>query len=330
MSSHVSTTIRYDGPALADHQMDVQDLAPALLALADIVQIANRRFNGDAANMRILVKADVEQRCFQVDIHLVQSLVEQAKTFFGRDDVATAKEIAEWVGIVGGSGFGLFQLLGFVHRRGAQSGTTFTNAAGGTVIVVNGEGNSVTVPAPVAELAMDPVVVSKAKGVVRPLERPGYETLGFYSGDQEVFQADKEVAAGILEAVVASPDEHRTESVIEMRARVRIKAAQYEGLAKWSVLLNGRAVETTMGDAEWLHAFQHNQLAAPPNSILEVEMRQVDALDENGVAVGKPTYEITRVHKVELPPRVAEQIDWVDETETAEAPQQEQVRVTRD
>lgn len=47
MSRHVKTTIRYDGPALSEHDMDVQDLAPALLALADIIQIANRKFNGD-------------------------------------------------------------------------------------------------------------------------------------------------------------------------------------------------------------------------------------------------------------------------------------------
>ena len=58
MGRHVRTTIRYDGPALANHEMDVQDLAPALLALADVVQFANQRFNGAAANIKVLVNAD--------------------------------------------------------------------------------------------------------------------------------------------------------------------------------------------------------------------------------------------------------------------------------
>ena len=37
LTKHVRTRIRYDGPALVSHEMDVQDLAPALLAMAEIV-----------------------------------------------------------------------------------------------------------------------------------------------------------------------------------------------------------------------------------------------------------------------------------------------------
>lgn len=95
MASGVHTTIRYDGPALAGHEIDVQELAPALLALADIIQLANKRFNGDAAGMRVLVKADVEQRCFQIDLHLIQSIAKQAKALFSDDNLKSAEDIAK-------------------------------------------------------------------------------------------------------------------------------------------------------------------------------------------------------------------------------------------
>ncbi len=95
MARHVRTRIRYDGPALADHEMDVQDLAPALLAMAEIVQIANRKFNGDAVSIRVMVDADVEQQCFQLDLSLVQSIFDHAAVLIGHKDVATAKDIAE-------------------------------------------------------------------------------------------------------------------------------------------------------------------------------------------------------------------------------------------
>ena len=68
MTKHVQTTIRYDGPALADYAMDVQDLAPAFLALAELVKIAKQKLNVDHASIKILVNADAKQKCFQLDL----------------------------------------------------------------------------------------------------------------------------------------------------------------------------------------------------------------------------------------------------------------------
>ena len=82
--------------------MDVQDLAPALLALADLVQLANRKFNGSLADIKVLVNADVEQRCFMIDVSLVQSILDQAKSLLTTENVKTAEDIARWVGILGG------------------------------------------------------------------------------------------------------------------------------------------------------------------------------------------------------------------------------------
>lgn len=47
--SKIAFQLRYDGPALSEHGMDVGDLAPALLALGDLIKRANATVNGDAA-----------------------------------------------------------------------------------------------------------------------------------------------------------------------------------------------------------------------------------------------------------------------------------------
>jgi hypothetical protein len=101
MTKHLQTTIRYDGPALVDHEMDVQDLAPALLALAEIAKIANQKFNGDRASIKVLVNADTEQKCFQLDLSLVQSWLDHGKLLLGKENVTTVSQIAAIIGIAG-------------------------------------------------------------------------------------------------------------------------------------------------------------------------------------------------------------------------------------
>src|SRR5690348_6821595 len=110
MASEIETVIRYDGPALADHEMDVAELAPALLALASLIQTANHKFNGDRASVRVVVNADTEQQCFQIKIKLIQDFLQMARGFLD-GDMATIKDICEWVGIIGGGTLSLFKLI---------------------------------------------------------------------------------------------------------------------------------------------------------------------------------------------------------------------------
>ncbi|WP_332657317.1 hypothetical protein [Brevundimonas sp.] len=312
MPRHVTTTIRYDGPALSDHLMDVQDLAPALLALGDIIQIANRKFNGDHADIRVLVNADVEQRCFQIDLSLAQSVFEQAKGFFADDKITTAKEIAEWIGIIGGSGLGLFKLLAWLAKRPKVDGTSLTvTTEGGVTTLIDGDQNQVTVNHHVYLLAADAAVVDKAKRVVAPLQKPGYDTLQFVQGETVVDTIDKAEAALDLELAPSILDQSH-EDVSSIRGLIRIKSPQYEGNAKWSVLWGGRAIDVVM-PPDFVKAFQTNEQDVPPNTLLDVQMEQRVALDEAGKAVGSPNYTVVAVHDLTLPPRPTKQVDWVSD-----------------
>lgn len=123
MSKHIRTTIRYDGPALSHGEMDVQDLAPALLAMAEIAKIANQKFNGDRASIKVLVNADIEHKCFQLDLSLVQSWIEQAKVLIGDDNVATLDQIGQilgWFGTMGATGLGVFGIYRWAFGKGEK------------------------------------------------------------------------------------------------------------------------------------------------------------------------------------------------------------------
>lgn len=305
MASHIRTTIRYDGPALAHHEMDVQDLAPALLALAEVIQVANQRFNGSHATIKVLVNADVEQRCFMVDISLVQSLAEQARTIFGLEDVKTAKEIAEWVGIIGGGAVSFFGLLRWLAGSKAAERPLEIKSDGDGNVTIVGNNNTIIVPEQVYQLTQIPRAVEKAKAVMRPLENDGYETMAFIEGDRPVFEVTKNEAMAVEDLPSQPLEEIPTDSVSHIRGKVRIKSAQYEGTAQWSFLWSGRAISAEMVDraAEWVSDFQENRVEAPPNSVLDVTMIEIAQLDTDGKVVGKPSYKVQEVHGVTPPPQ---------------------------
>src|SRR5258705_10711277 len=115
--SKVAFQLRYDGPALSEHGMDVADLAPALLALGDLIKRANATVNGDAAKVNLIVQSDFEHKCFQVSLELVQSILSAIGALLTDEHaLKNAQTIAGWLGLAGNSGYGLFKYL--AHRKG--------------------------------------------------------------------------------------------------------------------------------------------------------------------------------------------------------------------
>jgi hypothetical protein len=188
--SKVAFQLRYDGPALSEHGMDVADLAPALLALGDLIKRANARINGDAATVNLIVQSDFEHKCFQVSLELVQSVLSTIGTFLtDADSLKNAQTIAGWLGLIGvpTTVVGLFAYL--AKRKGkeiesvspvADETTISTRDSHGTVAVkFKGDDNTIVVNQNVYLLGDDPLIREYAAKVVSPLKRKGIEKLQF-------------------------------------------------------------------------------------------------------------------------------------------------------
>lgn len=278
MAKHINTTIRYDGPALAGHEMDVQDLAPALLALAEIAKIANKQLNGDRASIRVLVNADTEQKCFQVDLSLVQSWLDQASMFVGKDNLATVSQIAQIIGLTGTPLGGLFWLYKRLYGQPAKAppAVTFTSddATGVTVININGDGNSIKVSNETAKLAQDPKVLGHVKTVLDPLNQPDYEDFSIVKGDKALVKINRDEAHNIRKYALPLPDENEPENFVSLvEGQVEIVTAQYKGNAQWVLWWTGRNRNMKVEDDKWLARFQSGEVGdAIPGAWLDVTM----------------------------------------------------------
>ena len=135
--SKATAIIRYNGPALAEHSMDVSDLAPALLGLSEIAKIANRNINGEQTSVKVSISVDTEQKCFQFNIEIAQTLLQQVSLLIHSGHVSTAKEIAEWVGIISGSAVGLFGAYKWLAKQKVTLNEISIEDTGGQVTMSN-------------------------------------------------------------------------------------------------------------------------------------------------------------------------------------------------
>ncbi len=310
--SEVKTIIKYKGPAVDGKSMDVGDLAPSLIALSDLLKLANKKFNGDRSGLTILVNADLEQNCFELGVELTQTLWENISQLIEDDRVKTAKEIAEWIGIVGGTigtPVTLYKLIKLLKGKKVKSVTKLKQKDGKNSVQINIDGdhntinvenNTLVVPYEVYELYADKNTRKTAVDVLEPLHKDGYESVEFYKGKKVFEKFDKKE---VPEIDCSDCPEVIPENIVisNIRTVVRIRSAIYEGKSKWTLVYK-KALQASMEDYEWLSKFQNNIIPVPPGTALDVELEETIVTDEHGEAIEEPSYRVIKVHSTKQPP----------------------------
>ena len=196
--------------------MDVSDLAPALLALGDLIKQANFAVNRDAAKVNLVVQSDFHHACFQVSLELIQSIYSSLASLLDDDNVKSAKELAEWLGLISGGGAYAISLFKYLAHRDGREIERVTPVEKQTVTVdqdmtikrveeqgtveikFKGDNNVIHVNNVVYSLGENPAVRRDAAKVVSPLRREGIDEMRFDEGPESASTAiTKEEAVGI-------------------------------------------------------------------------------------------------------------------------------------
>lgn len=239
-----SVIVRYDGPALAGHRMDVADLAPALLGLSELCKLANEKVNGHNAAVKVLIGADQEQKCFQFSLEVVQTILQHAQDLLGHKDVKSAKEILEWIGLIGGpvAGVcGLFKLWKLISGREVTDEKMMVKDGRDVVqLQILGNNNTVVAYRESYELLKSEEVRESAKRVLAPIVRPGYEKVEFESDGVIQEHFDKKEAQAVLDVRELPPTQIPLGEPQPITAYVGVYAPVYDERAtRWRFTFNG-------------------------------------------------------------------------------------------
>lgn len=265
----------YDGSGLTNHEIDVKDLAPALLAIGDLLEEANRITYGDSVKVQVNVKGSFKTGSFHIDFSLIQSLADQLSVFCTSKEGITTFAVLGFLGLNVSNGMGLLPLIKWIKNRSIKKITKI--GEGKTTIDVDGD--SVTVEDKVIEMYQS-VKIRKSLEVIvsKPLAKDGVDSFAMKHDDSIVDVNKSEKDYFNLPIIEDEPIEDKE---IEMNLQaVNISFLEDN---KWRFTDGTATFYAEVKDTDFLQRIQENKEAFSKDDILKVVMRKKQWVGDNGI-----------------------------------------------
>lgn len=285
-------TLVYEGGTLEQGEMDVYDLAPALLAVGETFKAANASLNGSSTEVTTSVKADFREGSFEILFAVQQQLADAAGGIIPALHLLGANALIETV--IGNATdavidkakekvvSGLFKLIGILHgREPKEVGYDETRKVN---VMVFGNNNSILVEENTAALYRDPRVRSSAAKVANPLKKSGIKSLRAKKGTTVLASVVREdfpelVDSGDAPIILSpAPDPETTQTLI-----VRILKPDFVG-DKWSVSDGGKPYTVSMADENFKAKVHAREIGFYDGDMYRVRMETSSASMAEGSA----------------------------------------------
>lgn len=275
----------YDGEALKDGEMDVADLAPALLAVGQFIRAAARAAYGDETIVTVKVKATLEGS-FEVHLAMAVEALGNAWEFWKKDDIQAASQLAQLLGFSGASIAG--SVIWSVRKLKGSATKIRSSSEPGSVDLETPDG-LITVPEAVGKIVVDPAArAALEKLVVEPLDKDGIDVVLF--GDEHGAQRIDEAEAAYFRApAMVSTDEFFS----RYTRAFSIMSLHFTAGKKWR-LSDGRGAAKLINieDPDFLGRVARNEERFAKGDILICEVVETSRRTDAGF---KSDYEIIKV-----------------------------------
>lgn len=272
--------IGFDGPSVENGEIDVADLAPALLALGELFSAANQALNKDRAEAKLRMRASEKgsfDALLSLDVSFVTDLLDVIAA--NPDRVTAADQLLDLLIKGGGSiatgSVGLFGALRFL--KGKRPDKTEKNENGTTSITV-GPATIVVDQKTVVLLEDYRTREATEKFVGTALNAKGINKVSFDEepdGTPELVLTRDDIAA----VKVPEPeDDEKTESTTKREALLKIVSAQFAEGYLWRFTDGTNTFTASMEDQEFLNRLDHSEVVLSKNDTLRCEIEETQTL----------------------------------------------------
>lgn len=287
MTNPVKFSIKYDGPALVTHEMDVRELAPALLALSDMIKAANHVLYGEKSDVQINVHGTFKGGSFGIDLSAVRTVYETITSLLagqGPTAVANLTAILQAVGFIGSA----TGLIGLIKKLRGRKPSRIEYKDNQTVLTITEKSfqEQIIVDLETGKLWQDRVVRQSLYQVIKPLTQEGIDV--FATGQKNIPE------------MVITKDECDwfafDDTPIELNSNIieqvcLIESVTFKDDNKWK-LNNGSTFYALMEDEEFLNAINKGDIRFGKGDRLRVSMKIIQSDKANRI---ETTYHIIKV-----------------------------------
>ncbi|WP_157371022.1 hypothetical protein [Arthrobacter sp. Leaf141] len=266
--------ITYDGPALRAGRMNVKDLAPALLALGDLIERTQELTQPESNRPAVHISA-THEGSFIVDLIImadVPNLVKQALELFNSREVTAALNAHDIVAAVSGA---VLLLVTSNQRRKIKKREQ--GAAPGMSKITFTDGTVIEVPMISESLIRDLDARRHLKDVVEPLTKEGITSFVFDSRRSKATVQNTDLDAFELPQLES---EIINETVSEMA--IQPVSIAFQDNNKWKVSDGSRVMWAAIEDTAFLTKVENNEERFGKGDILKVQMKTTQRRTPDG------------------------------------------------
>lgn len=280
--SHVELILKYDGPAVEDGSMDVRDLAPALLAVGNLIDACNEVINGKSTLSRVQVRT-VAPGSFSVGLDVAVDFIKTIKDIFSGPEATAAANI---ITILTGSGatYGVFRLVAWL--RGKQPDKISKSKDGKVNVEIDGK--KIEVDEIVARVSLDVNVrLAIERVVAEPLSKDGIDSVEF-GNQKHVEKIEKKDGSFFLAPMGTLSGEYES----RYRGPFSIVSLSFKQGNKWKLNDGKSQLSATVLDENYLRRVDNNEISFAKGDVLICDVRVMTRQDIKGL---KAEYFIERV-----------------------------------